>query len=68
MGRNKGQENTNKHKLNTMENKLNNLKTMIYNLLISNPEIDMGQMSDCMEAAECLVNEWIELNNIKTIK
>jgi hypothetical protein len=31
------------------------------------PDMDMGDMTNCLETAELLVNEWIESNNI-TVK
>jgi hypothetical protein len=45
----------------------NKLKGSIYAMLMDAPDMDMGDMTNCMEAAELLVNEWIELNNI-TVK
>lgn len=47
------------------ETQLDNLKTLIYNLLISNPETGLEDMPQCSDAANILVDDWIELNNIK---
>lgn len=46
------------------ETQIENLRTMIYNLLISNPDVGMGEIGECRDAADELVNEWISLNNI----
>jgi len=45
----------------------NKLKGSIYALLMDAPDMDMGDMTNCLETAELLVNEWIESNNI-TVK
>ena len=46
------------------ETQLDNLRIMIYNLLISDPEMGLEDMPQCSDAANMLVDEWIELNNI----
>lgn len=38
------------------------LEDKIYNLLMANPEMGMGEMGECREAAERLVSEWLEEN------
>jgi len=43
------------------------LETKIYDLLMQNPEMDMGDMGNCLEAASDLVSEWIVENNIQLI-
>jgi hypothetical protein len=35
------------------------LEDAIYNLLMENPDMDMGDMGNCREASETLVNNWI---------
>lgn len=40
------------------------LINLIYNMLISNPDADLGDMDLCMEAANVLVNGWIKENEI----
>lgn len=47
------------------ENQLAELKKKIYNLLMENPDMDMGDMNHCTEAAEILVYSWIKKQNIK---
>jgi hypothetical protein len=42
----------------------NKLKGSIYALLMDAPDMDMGDMTNCMETAEILVNEWIVSNDI----
>jgi hypothetical protein len=37
----------------------------IYDQLMSNPEMGMGDMGDCMEAAEDLVRNWAHSNGIE---
>jgi hypothetical protein len=46
------------------QTQIESLRTMIYNLLISNPDVGMGEMGECRETADELVDEWINLNNI----
>lgn len=41
------------------------LTAKIYDLIISSPDSDMGDMGDAHEAAESLVYEWAEENNIE---
>jgi hypothetical protein len=41
------------------------LEDKIYNLLMDNPEMGMGEMGDCQLAARTLVLDWIEENNIE---
>lgn len=43
------------------------LESKIYDLLIQNPEMDMGDMGNCTEAASDLVANWIQENNIQVI-
>jgi hypothetical protein len=49
------------------QEQVNKLKGTIYALLMDAPDMDMGDMTNCLETAELLVNEWIESNNI-TVK
>ncbi len=46
------------------ERQYDSLKDKIYSLLISNDEMDMGDMGNCMDAASNLVTEWMDENNI----
>jgi hypothetical protein len=41
------------------EEQRTSLEDAIYNLLMENPDMDMGDMGNCREAAETLVNNWI---------
>lgn len=50
------------------EQELKNLETMIYNLLMSNPEVGMGEIGECRDAARELTQEWILLNEITVIE
>jgi len=47
------------------EKQYDDLVTRIYNVLISNPEVGLGEMGDCQLAASELVNEWTEANSMK---
>jgi hypothetical protein len=40
------------------------LENLIYNTLISNEEFGLGEMGECRDEAERIVNTWIEENNI----
>ena len=42
-----------------------NLTVMLYNLLISSPEVGLGEIGECEDAAKETVNNWIEENCIK---
>ena len=44
------------------------LVTAIYNLLMSNPEMGMGEMGDCHEAAEILVDEWMTDQHVNILQ
>ncbi len=46
------------------ENQKQDLITGIYNVLIGNPEVGLGEMGECREEATTIVNEWIERNQI----
>ncbi len=46
------------------ETQIEALKAKIYGLLMANAEMDMGDMNDCKDAANELVSEWIDENNI----
>lgn len=41
------------------------LKLIIYNMLMGNPEMGLGEMADCMIAAEMAVDEWMEKESLK---
>lgn len=59
----------NGQKSNTItEHARKSLENDIYQLLMENPEMDMGEMGNCIEAAESLVGNWIEQNNIIVIE
>lgn len=49
------------------ETQIEALKAKIYGLLMANPDMDMGDMNDCKDAANELVSEWIDENNITII-
>lgn len=40
------------------------LEDSIYNTLISNPDVGMGEMGECRDTAEQIVSEWIQNNQI----
>ncbi len=39
----------------------------IYDLLMSNPDMGLGDMGDCREAAEYTVENWIKDSGIKNL-
>jgi hypothetical protein len=39
----------------------------IYDLLMSNPDMGLGEINECQEAAKELVYQWIESNQIITL-
>lgn len=41
------------------------LKLIIYNMLMGNPEMGLGDMGDCMTASEMAVDEWMEKEGLK---
>lgn len=43
----------------------NALEQKIYDLLMENPEMGMGEMGECRDAANRIVDEWIEENGIE---
>jgi len=47
---------------------IDSLIDMFYNVLVySNPDIRLGELGECRDAAKEVVNGWIELNDIKVI-
>lgn len=49
------------------QNQIKSLIQSIYDLLISNPDMDLGEINECQEAAQELVYKWMESNQIITL-
>ena len=48
------------------QNQIENLKQAIYDLLMSHPDMGLGEINECQEAAQELVYQWMEENQIIT--
>lgn len=38
----------------------------IFDTLVANPDVGLGEVAQCRETAEWIVNEWAEANGIET--
>lgn len=54
--------------LNINTEKIEGLRIMIFNLLISDPEVGLGEVPECREAANELVNDWLTSFHINEVK
>ncbi len=43
------------------------LKTKIYDTLIAMPEMGLGEMGECRDEADRIVDEWLEENEINLV-
>lgn len=43
---------------------IESLEQSIYDLLMAQPDMGLGEMGDCREAAKITVEEWMENNSI----
>lgn len=55
-------------KLYLTADQIKSLENGIYNSLMDNPELGMGEMLECRSEAERIVSEWMEENNIEVIE
>jgi len=46
------------------ENQYNSLVDKIYDKLMENPEMGMGEMGECHDESNRIVDEWMEENDI----
>jgi hypothetical protein len=46
------------------EKQYNSLSNLIYKSMMDDPDMNMGNMTICKEAANEIVNEWVELEQI----
>lgn len=44
------------------------LRTKIYDSLISNPDYGLGEVNECRDEANRIVNEWLDENNLVEIE
>jgi hypothetical protein len=49
------------------QNQIKSLQNAIYDLLMSNPDMGLGEVNECQEAAQDLVYQWMESNQIITL-
>ncbi len=46
------------------EKQYDDLVTRIYNVLISNPEVGLGEIGECTDSAKQIAKEWTDANQI----
>lgn len=49
------------------EQQFNSLADIIYETLIQMPDMGMGEMGECRDTAESIINEWAEKEGIEII-
>lgn len=50
------------------EQQKDSLQSKIYEMLMANPEMGLGEMGICSDSAQFLVDEWMEENNITLLE